>query len=93
MTQVYYPHAAARARATSVEPGARGVYSGGDLAATAGASGIQVVRDDADVTLLRFELEAGRVEWVAFNPTEQALDVEGTRTREIMSYQSSSPDR
>ena len=89
MTQVYYPHAAAQARASSVEPGARAVHAGGDLAATAGAAGIQVIRDDVDATLLRFEFEPGRAEWVAFNPFANVLQIEATETHEPLVYQTS----
>ena len=67
-TQVYYPHAPSRARASTVNIGATAVYSGGEIAATAGASGISVLVDTPQTTLLRTEFEEGRAEWVLFNP-------------------------
>ncbi|MCF7765536.1 MAG: hypothetical protein K9N62_17845 [Verrucomicrobia bacterium] len=86
VTQVYYPHAATRSRATSVEPGARSIYDGGLVAATAGAAAIRVIQDSLDVTILRIEFEAGHVEWIAFNPTGQTIEVAGRQTTEPLLY-------
>ena len=79
-TQVYYPHPPYRSRATSnnPNPGAKAAYAD-ELQATAHASGIEVIRDDAEVSILRLELEAGNVEWVVFNPFEKDIDVESGR--------------
>ncbi len=85
-TQVYYPHAATKARASSNEPGAKAMYPGGDLAATAGASGIEVIRDDTETTVLRLELQPGRVEWVVFNPEARAVKVDSVETTMSLAY-------
>jgi len=87
-TQVYYPHAATKARASSNEPGAKAMYPGGDLAATAGASGIEVIRDDIETTVLRLEFQPGRVEWVVFNPEGRALKLDSVETTEPLAYMS-----
>ena len=57
-----------------------------ELAALAGASGIQVIRDELNVTILRFEFEPGQVEWVAFNPDRQNLQVDFLNTKEPFVY-------
>jgi hypothetical protein len=85
-TQVYYPHAATKARASSNEPGAKAMYPGGDLAATAGASGIEVIRDDTETTVLRLEFQPGRVEWVVFNPPGKTLTLDSFETTESLAY-------
>ena len=86
VTQVYYPHAATRFRATSVEPGARGVYDGGLIASTAGASGIHVIQDTPDLTVLRIELEKDRNEWIVFNPSAQTIEIDKRDTIEQLLY-------
>ena len=86
VTQVYYPHGATRFRVTSVESGARGVYDGGQIAATAGAAGIRVIQDTPELTMLRFELEADHIEWIVFNPSSAAIDVAGHNTKAPLLY-------
>jgi hypothetical protein len=66
-TQVYYPHIPSRSRASTVNIGAKAVYSGGEIAATAGASGIAVIMDTVEATLLHTEFDEGRIEWSLFN--------------------------
>jgi hypothetical protein len=82
-TQLYYPHPPYRARATSnnPNPGAKAAYAD-ELQATAHASGITVIRDDPEASILRLELEAGRVEWLLFNPQTRAIRTEGIETSE-----------
>jgi hypothetical protein len=87
-TQVYYPHGPYRPRVTSNNPGSKATYAD-ELQATAHASGIKVIRDDVEATILRLELEAGRVEWVAFNPDAKLLTVGENQTTEPMVYQQS----
>ena len=86
-TQVYYPHAPYRARATSnnPNPGANAAY-GDELQATAHASGIQVLRDDPEASVLRLELESGRVEWVVFNPGTKPVTFAGIQSTEPYLY-------
>jgi len=86
-TQLYYPHAPYRARATSnnPNPGAKAAYAD-ELQATAHASGITVIRDDPEASILRLELESGRVEWAVFNPNAKPMMVGGGETREPMVY-------
>ena len=84
-TQVYYPHRPYRARATTVDPGAKASY-GDQLQATAGAAGITVLRDDVEATVLRLEFDKGRVEHVVFNPGGQAIDVEAVKTDRVYAY-------
>lgn len=56
------------ARPSTVDLGGKAVYRGGENVATAGASGITVLSDTVETTLLRTEFDKGMVEWVLFNP-------------------------
>ena len=47
---------------------------------------IQVVRDDSEATVLRFEFEPGRVEWVVFNPDGRLLRVGSRETADSLVY-------
>ena len=85
-TQVYYPHAARKAPPVSNNPRMKNENRDAELATLAGASGIQVVRDDLEATVLRFEFEPGRIEWVVFNPERQALKVDSLDTKEPLAY-------
>ncbi|MCB1096102.1 MAG: hypothetical protein KDN22_11050 [Verrucomicrobiae bacterium] len=76
-TQVYYPHAATKAQVSSNQPGAKAEYADGDLGATAGASGINVIRDDLGATVLKLQFEPNRVEWVTINHEDAGIDVNG----------------
>jgi len=86
-TQVYYPHAPYKPSPTSNNPipGIKAAYQD-DLQATAHASGIKVIRDEVDATILRLELEPGRVEWIVFNPEAKSLTVGDDETKEPMVY-------
>ncbi len=86
-TQVYYPHPPYRTRASSnnPNPGPKAAYAV-DLQATAHASGIEVLRDNPEATVLRLELEKGRVEWVLFNPVEFNVEVAEKHTRKPYEY-------
>jgi len=85
--QVYYPHPPYRARATSnsPNPGAKAAYAS-ELQATAHASGIQVIRDDPEASVLRLELESGRTEWVVFNPQTEPIKAAGLETSAPLAY-------
>jgi len=85
-TQVYYPHAARKAPRVSNNPRMKNENRDAELAALAGASGIQVIRDELEATVLRFEFEPGHVEWVAFNPERQPLQVDSMKTKKPMVY-------
>lgn len=87
-TQLYYPHMPYRSRPTSnnPNPNAEAAYAD-ERQATAHASGIRVLRDDPDASILKLELEPGRVEWVVFNPSAQALEFGGHRSSESFIYQ------
>ena len=85
-TQVYYPHAARKSPRVSNNPGMKNENREAELATLAGASGIQVIRDDLEATVLRFEFEPGRVEWVAFNPQRQTLHVSTLKTQDPLVY-------
>ncbi|MCP4643695.1 MAG: hypothetical protein GY851_24830 [bacterium] len=84
-TQVYYPHQPYRARANTNNPGAKAIY-GDDLQATACAAGIRAVRDDVEATVLRFEMEPGRIEWVVFNPLERNVEADSLQTKRPYDY-------
>lgn len=85
-TQVYYPHAARKAPPVSNNPRMNNNNREAEMAELAGASGIQVTRDELQATILRFEFEPGRVEWVAFNPDKQVLQFDSTQTSESLVY-------
>ena len=57
-----------------------------EFAKLAGASGIQVVRDDLEATVLRLEFEPGHVEWVVFNPSEGTIEAAGQKSRKAYDY-------
>ncbi|MCA9266713.1 MAG: hypothetical protein KDA60_22800, partial [Planctomycetales bacterium] len=85
-TQVYYPHAARRAPPVSNNPRSTPKNRDEELATLAGASSIQVVRDETEATILRFEFEPGRVEWAVFNPERRSLKVSSLETKEPLFY-------
>ena len=86
-TQVYYPHSPYRARATSNDPNpdARAAYAN-ELQATAHASGIQIIKDSSEATVLRLELTPGEIEWIVFNQTGTAIEFAGHITTEPLLY-------
>jgi hypothetical protein len=88
--QLYYPHPPYRPRATSNNPGSKAAYAD-DLQAAAHASGIQLIRDEVEASILRLELEPGRVEWVVFNPQGRTIKLDAVETGEPLFYQSSQP--
>jgi hypothetical protein len=87
-TQIYYPHAPYRSRATSnnPNPNAKAAYAN-ELEATAHASGIRVLRDDAEASILRLELQPGEIEWIVFNPSGTTLQVDQMTTKRPYHYQ------
>lgn len=76
-TQVFYPHKAGMQLARSNAPGAARVA---DLAGTAGADGIQALRDAPELTVLRFSLDPDRVEWLVSNPGGEQVTSDGLST-------------
>ena len=90
-TQVYYPHAPYRSRPTSNNPNpdATAAYAN-KLQATAHASGIQILRDTPEVSVLRLELNPNQVEWVMFNPHEETIEFESHVSDEPFLYITSS---
>jgi hypothetical protein len=85
-TQIYYPHAPSRARANTNNPGAKAVYAGGEIGATAGASAIEVIFDTQETSLLRTRFDAGSVEWVLFNPKGEQVSKDDLRTDARYAY-------
>lgn len=63
------------------------------MQATAHASGIRVIRDEPDVSILRLELEPNRVEWVVFNPGTNSLKLDTIQTSEPMTYLESTAEK
>ncbi len=86
-TQVYYPHAPYRSMSTSnnPNPGSKAAYAN-NLQATAHASGIEVIQDTAEGSILRLKLEGDKVEWVAFNPLGKELDLAKSKVTKKLAY-------
>ena len=84
-TQVYWPHAPFRPTVASNQAGAQAVYAD-ELRRTAGASGIQVLRDDPEASVLRIEVDPGTVEWVVFNPRGSDVEFADRRTAKPYDY-------
>lgn len=86
-TQVYYPHPPYRSRAVSnnPNPNVSAAYAS-ELQATAHASGIRVIRDDPEATILRLELQPGEVEWVVFNPAGATPQLDEVETDKPYQY-------
>ena len=87
-TQVYFPHRPYRPKQSSnnPNPNMKAAYED-DLQATAHASGIKVVRDDVEASVLRLELTPDHVEWVVFNQEETPIKLAKTETSERMHYE------
>ncbi len=64
-TQVLYPHKASMQLIHSNAPGAARPQ---DMVGSAGADGIQALKDTLELTVLRFNLDPDRVEWLVSNP-------------------------
>ena len=86
-TQVYYPHSPYRSRATSNNPNptTRPAYAN-ELQATAHASGIQILMDSPETSVLRLELTPGQVEWAVFNPEKKLLEIENLQSASAFLY-------
>jgi len=65
-TQVFYPHPP---KALSFSHSASGSGRMADMIGTAGAGGIQVLKDTPGTTVLRLGLDKDRVEWIVCNPS------------------------
>lgn len=86
-TQVYYPHPPYRSRPISNNPNpdTSAAYAD-DLQATAHASGIQVIQDSPEISVLRLELSPGQVEWLLFNPGQNSHEVGEVKTEAPFLY-------
>ena len=84
-TQLYYPHLPYRFRTSNNNPGTQ-VETKYDLKSTVGASGISVLRDDIETTILRVELVEGEVEWIVFNPLRQLIKADDFETTRPYAY-------
>lgn len=89
-TQVYWPHAPSKPSVSSNHAGAKAVYAD-DLRRTAGASGIRVLRDDPEASVVRIEVEPGTVEWVVFNPRGAAVGFADRQTTKPYEYSVTRP--
>jgi hypothetical protein len=45
-----------------------------------------VIRDDVEASILRLEMDKGRVEWVVFNPRGTSLKTDSFETDEPFAY-------
>jgi hypothetical protein len=79
-TEVFWPHQPWKPRPSTSNPGAKPVYDAGEIAATAGASAIEVLRDTIGVTVLRLHFETGKIRWIVFNPGNTVVEIEGLVT-------------
>ena len=86
-TQLLYPHPPYRSRPKSNNPNvdSNASYTN-ELEATAHASGIKVLRDDPEVTILKLELEANKKEWVLFNKNESEIYFNNEQTKKPFLY-------
>lgn len=86
-TQVYYPHPPYRSRPISNNPSpdTSAAYAD-ELQATAHASGIQVIQDSPEISVLRLELSPGQVEWLLFNPGQNSHEIGEVKTEAPFLY-------
>ena len=84
-TQLYYPHLPYRFRTSNNNPGAK-VENRHDLQSTVGASGISVLRDDIETTILRVELAEDEIEWIVFNPHCKPIAVDNLEITHPYAY-------
>ena len=82
-TQVFCPH---EPKAVTSASTAAGGDRTADLLGTAGASGIEVLLDTVDATVLRCRFEPERVEWVVLNPSGQKIAADGLATDARFAY-------
>jgi hypothetical protein len=59
------------------------------LKATAHASGITVLRDDVEASVLKLELAEGEVEYIVFNPEGLEMNIGKRTTSQQFAYWSS----
>ena len=85
-TQLYHPHTPSRARASTVDLGAKAVYQGGQIAATAGASGIAVIVDTTETSLLQTVFDEKSTQWILFNPKGVRVQHDGFDTDAHYAY-------
>ena len=87
-TSLYYPHLPYRPDKVSNNPsqGQATAAWRNQREATAHASGIEVIEDSIDQTLLSLELEEGNREWVWFNPTNKSMELNGNKIQSRFGY-------
>ncbi|HIG29292.1 MAG TPA: hypothetical protein EYQ50_16480 [Verrucomicrobiales bacterium] len=88
-TQVYYPHMPYRFRTHNNNPSGSRQINEPSLKATAHASGITVLRDDVEASVLKLELAEGEVEYIVFNPEGLELNIGKRTTSQQFAYWSS----
>lgn len=88
-TSLYYPHLPYRPDKVSNNPsqGQTAAAWKNQREATAHASGITVIEDNVDQTLLSLELEEGNQEWIWFNPAGQSIQLNGQIIQSPFGYQ------
>ena len=88
-TSLYYPHLPYRPDKVSSNPsqGQTAAAWKNQSEATAHASGITVIEDNVDQTLLSLELEEGNQEWIWFNPAGQSIQLSGQIIQSPFGYQ------
>ena len=89
ITSPYYPHLSYRLDKVSNNPsqGQSAAAWKNQLQATAHASGITVIEDNVDQTLLSLELEEGNQEWIWFNPAGKSIQLNGQIIQSPFGYQ------
>jgi hypothetical protein len=88
-TSLYYPHLPYRPDKVANNPsqGQTAAAWKNQREATAHASGITVIEDNVDQTLLSLELEEGNQEWIWFNPAGQSIQLNGQIIQSPFGYQ------
>jgi len=84
-TQIYYPHMPYRNRTYNNNPGAQEVEKP-TLQNTAYASGIDVIRDDANASILKLNVEEGKTEYVVFNPAGHKINIGDRSVEQAFAY-------
>ena len=84
-TQVYYPHMPYRNRTYNNNPGDQEAEKP-TLQNTAYASGIEVIRDDANASILKLEFDEEETEYVVFNPAAHKINIGNRSVEQALAY-------
>ena len=84
-TQVYYPHMPYRNRTYNNNPGDQEAEKP-TLQNTAYASGIEVIRDDANASILKLEFDEEETEYVIFNPAAHKINIGNRSVEQALAY-------